>query len=77
MDPAVGRERVVESDPVAYPLAIDEDHDVRPQMALLIENIAAQSRIGGKRGVECVAQHQGRRVDLRHLGEASQLLSEN
>jgi len=77
MDLAVGHEWIVESDPVADALAVDEDHDMLSQMALLIENITAQPGICGERGVECMAQHEGRRIDLRHLGEASQLLSEN
>lgn len=50
-------------------MAVDKDHDVGPQMGLFVENITAQTGVGGECGLERVAQHHGRGVDLRYIGE--------
>jgi hypothetical protein len=77
MDAAIGSKRVIETDAIIDAITVDEDHDVRPQMPLFIENIATQLRVGGKRIVQCMAQSIRRGVDFRHVGEAAQLLGED
>lgn len=74
MDAAVGSKFVIEADAVADTLPIDENGDVGSQMALLIQHIAAQTRIGRECRLQRGAQRHGRRIDLGHFGEAPQLL---
>lgn len=77
MDAAVDAQIVVETDAVAYAAAVNEDHDMGPQVALVVEYITTQPWIDCERSVERIAQYGGGRVDLRHFGEASQLLRED
>ena len=77
MNAAVGRDSVVENNAIGDASAIDEGDDMRPQMALVIEYIAAQTRINAERCFECFAQRCRRSIDFRYIGKASQLLRED
>lgn len=77
MDIAVACKRVIESDAVADALTVDEDDDIGAQMTLVVEYVAAQSRIHCKRCFQCGAQGHRLCGDFRRLGETAQLLSEN
>jgi hypothetical protein len=77
MDAAIDAQAIIETDTVAYPVAVNEDSHVLPQVALLVEYIATQPRVHAECGFERIAQDAGGRVNFGYFGEASQLLREN
>ncbi len=77
MDLAVGSEDVIEPGAIAHPMTVDENHNVGPQVALVIEYIAPQARIEYESGFQRVTQYAGLRTDFGNLGKAAQLLSKD
>lgn len=70
MDAAIRAKWIIEPGTIPHTHAIDENDDVFPQVALLVQNIAAQARVDGKCRVQRIAQHRGRSVDFRQFGES-------
>ena len=58
MDAAIRSKWIFEADVIAYTMSVDENHDVAPQMALLVEYVAAQSRIDRKCGLQRITQRR-------------------
>jgi hypothetical protein len=77
MDAAIRSEWIIEADVIAHAMSIDKNHDMTPQMALLVEYVAAQPRIDRERGFQRIAQHRRRSIDLRQFGEAPQLMGKD
>lgn len=56
MDAAIAAQVIIETHAVADTGAVDEDHDMRPQLALLIECITAQPGVTFECRFERIAQ---------------------
>lgn len=73
----MGLQYIVEQAGAVDALAINKDHHIGPQMTLIVQNIATQTRVADKGIVQCGAQISSAGFDFRHLGEAAQLRGKN
>ncbi len=67
---------IIKAAVIPHPLAINENHHIRAQVALFIEDIALQTRMGVKGILQCAAQILRRAVYLGGGGKPLQLRGE-